>query len=235
MIILYIDLVAAALCSLLHFALHVTGSGSFPKPLTAKEERACLEKIRNGDSKAKNVLIEHNLRLVAHIVKKYYAVSGEQDDLISIGTIGLIKAAGTFDYEKGIRFATYASRCIENEILMTFRSKRKSAGDVYISDPIDTDKDGNSLTLMDLMYEEQDLVGILDLQMRSKQLYRYLDENLDPREQKIIVLRYGLHNRPPLTQREVAKQLDISRSYVSRLEKSALSKLRRAFETEGTS
>lgn len=118
---------------------------------------------------------------------------------------------------------------------MTFRSKRKSAGDVYISDPIDTDKDGNSLTLMDLMYEEQDLVGILDLQMRSKQLYRYLDENLDPREQKIIVLRYGLHNRPPLTQREVAKQLDISRSYVSRLEKSALSKLRRAFETEGTS
>ena len=141
----------AYLCDLLYFALHVTGTGSFPRPLTAKEERECLEQIALGDEAAKARLIEHNLRLVAHIIKKYYSTFKDQDDLISIGTIGLIKAVSTFKPEKSVRFATYASRCIENEVLMHFRNKKKSAQDVYISDPIDTDKDGNSLTLMDVM------------------------------------------------------------------------------------
>lgn len=144
----------AALCNLLYFALHVTGTGSFPRPLSAKEERECLDRIAAGDEAAKACLIEHNLRLVAHIIKKYYSTFKDQDDLISIGTIGLIKAVSTFNTDKGTRFATYASRCIENEVLMHFRNKKKSAQDVYISDPIDTDKDGNSLTLGDIMSEE---------------------------------------------------------------------------------
>ena len=156
---MYLSLVWAALCNLLYFALHVTYSGSFPKPLTPRQERECLEKIRQGDLAAKNMLIEHNLRLVAHIVKKYYAISGEQEDLISIGTIGLIKAASTFDYEKSKKFSTYASKCIENEVLMHFRSRRKSASDVSLSEPVDTDREGNSLTLMDIMSEEVDMVG----------------------------------------------------------------------------
>lgn len=227
---MYIDIVMAALANFLWLALHVTSSGSFPKPLSAQEERACLEKIAAGDMTARNRLVEHNLRLVAHIVKKYYAVSGEQDDLISIGTIGLIKASCTFDYSKGTRFATYASRCIENEILMNFRSKRKTAGDVYISDPIDTDRDGNSLTLMDLMSHDDDIVEIMDLRDRSAQLRRYIAEDLTQREREIILLRYGLNNRHPMTQREVARRMDISRSYVSRLEKKALEKLRVKFE-----
>ena len=156
---MYLSLVWAALCDLLYFALHVTCSGTFPKPLPPRQERECLERIRQGDLSAKNTLIEHNLRLVAHIVKKYYAVSGEQEDLISIGTIGLIKAASTFDFQKSNKFSTYASKCIENEILMHFRSRRKSASDVSLSEPVDTDREGNSLTLMDIMSEEVDMVG----------------------------------------------------------------------------
>ena len=226
---MYLNLVLAALCNMLYFALHVSCSGTFPKPLSAKEERECLERIRAGDTTAKNTLIEHNLRLVAHIVKKYYAISGEQEDLISIGTIGLIKAASTFDYDKGTRFATYASKCIENEILMTFRSKRKSAFDVSISDPIDTDREGTTLTLMDIMSDEEDIVGKIDLEMKSQQLREYIRAFLDPREQQIVELRYGLGNRRPLTQREVAKRLNISRSYVSRIEKKALGILRKHF------
>lgn len=230
---MYLNLILAALCSMLYFALHVSSSGAFPKPLSAAQERECLEKIRQGDMAARNKLIEHNLRLVAHIVKKYYAVSGEQEDLISIGTIGLIKAASTFDYEKGTRFATYASKCIENEILMNFRSRRKSAYDVYINDPIDVDREGNSLTLMDIMSEEEDIVGIIDLQMRAQRLRGYIDSCLTPRERKIIAMRYGLDNRRPLTQREVANQLGISRSYVSRIEKKAVALLRERFLADG--
>lgn len=230
---MYLNLILAALCSMLYFALHVSSSGAFPKPLSAAQERDCLEKIRQGDMAARNKLIEHNLRLVAHIVKKYYAISGEQEDLISIGTIGLIKAASTFDYEKGTRFATYASKCIENEILMNFRSRRKSACDVYINDPIDVDREGNSLTLMDIMSEEEDIVGIIDLQMRAQQLRCYIDSCLTPRERKIIAMRYGLDNRRPLTQREVACQLGISRSYVSRIEKKAVALLRERFLADG--
>ncbi len=221
----------AYLCDLLYFALHVTGTGSFPRPLTAKEERECLEQIALGDEAAKARLIEHNLRLVAHIIKKYYSTFKDQDDLISIGTIGLIKAVSTFKPEKSVRFATYASRCIENEVLMHFRNK--SAQDVYISDPIDTDKDGNSLTLMDVMSEEDNIVDCIDLHIKSEQLYQFIGTALDERERQIIVMRYGLGGNRPLTQREVAKKLDISRSYVSRIEKKAISVLRGRFEKEG--
>lgn len=221
------------LCNLLYFALHVTGVGSFPRPLTAKEERACLDAIAAGDSSAKARLIEHNLRLVAHIVKKYYASFKDQEDLISIGTIGLIKAVSTFNPEKNTRFATYASRCIENEVLMHFRNKKKSAQDVYISDPIDTDKEGNSLTLMDIMAEDDNVVERIDLRIKSERLHAFISTALEPREQQIIILRYGLSGGAPLTQREVAKMLGISRSYVSRIEKKAISSLRTRFEREG--
>lgn len=223
----------ACLCNLLYFALHITGTGSFPRPLSAREERECLERIAQGDQDAKARLIEHNLRLVAHIIKKYYAAFKDQDDLISIGTIGLIKAVSTFKPEKSVRFATYASRCIENEVLMHFRNKKKSAQDVYISDPIDTDKDGNSLTLMDIMAEDDNIVDCIDLHIKSEQLYHFIEGALDERERQIIIMRYGLGGTRPLTQREVADHLKISRSYVSRIEKKAIGTLRARFEKEG--
>lgn len=222
-------MVLALLGGLWALTLHVTSSGSFPRPLSERQERECLEKIRRGDKAARNTLVEHNLRLVAHIVKKYYAVSGEQDDLISIGTIGLIKAVGTFDSSKNIRFATYASRCIENEILMFFRSRRKTAGDISLDDPIDTDRDGNNLTLMDIMSDENDIVAQLDLTIQAEKLRRCFPQCLEEREQEVLRLRYGLDNRLPLTQREVAKKLGISRSYISRIEKRAVEKLREQF------
>ncbi len=215
---------------LLFLILHVSGGGSFPKPLSAKRERECLARIRDGDQEAKNELIEHNLRLVVHIIKKYYSNIKDQDDLISIGTIGLIKAVSTFDYEKGTRFATYASRCIENEILMHFRNKKKSAQDVYISDPIDTDKDGNSLSLMDIMAADGNIFDDIELKMRAEQLHRFIDDLPSDRERQILSLRYGLGGNIPLTQREVADKLGISRSYVSRIEKKAISTLKRMFD-----
>lgn len=216
----------------LYFALHLTPGSSFPKPLSAAKERECLIKIKAGDQKAKDYFIEHNLRLVAHIIKKYYASYKEQEDLISIGTIGLIKAVGTFDNEKGIRFATYASRCIENEILMHFRSKKKYAQDVYIQDPIDIDGEGNALTLMDIMADESRIVDDVDLKLKCSKLYGYIDSVLDPREREVILLRYGLGGRIPMAQREVAKILGISRSYVSRIEKKAVALLRESFADE---
>ncbi|MCI1990287.1 MAG: RNA polymerase sporulation sigma factor SigK [Oscillospiraceae bacterium] len=222
-------IIGAALSGLIFFVLHVTGSGSFPRPLNAKEEQECLAKMRQGDRAAKAKLIEHNLRLVAHIIKKYYANSGEQDDLISIGTIGLIKAVNTFDSTKGIRLSSYAARCIENEVLMYFRSSRKSAQDVSINEPIDTDKDGNALTLMDIMATEDNILDNIDCKMKSEQLRKYINEVLTPRERVIIQLRYGLDGKKPLTQREVAQRLGISRSYVSRIEKKSLASLYRRF------
>ena len=203
-----------SLVSLLFFALSVEGGGSFPKPLSAKEERLCLQRIAEGDRTARDRLIEHNLRLVVHIIKKYYANAIDQEDLISIGTIGLIKAVNTFDCTKGTRFATYASRCIENEILMHFRGRKKSAQDVFISDPIDTDKDGNSLTLVDIMADDVNILDDIDLRLKAERLYAYLGTELELREREIIVLRYGLGGTMPLTQREVAERLGISRSYV---------------------
>ena len=229
---MYSSVILFALCNLLYLSLHVTGSGSFPKPLSAKEEAQCLLRIREGDEEARSILIEHNLRLVAHIIKKYYASLSDQDDLISIGTIGLIKAVSTFDYDKGTRFATYASRCIENEILMYFRRKKKSASDLSISDPIDTDKDGNAITLQDIMADEDNVLDQIDLQLKSEQLYQYIDRFLDPRERQIITLRYGLRSTSPLTQREVASRLGISRSYVSRIEKKAVGILREQFRRQ---
>lgn len=213
--------------SIYYFALHVTGVGSYPQPLSAKRENELLEKSRNGDIEARNTLVEHNLRLVAHIVKKYYATGAEQDDLISIGTIGLIKAVSTFKADKKIRLATYASRCIENEILMFFRGQKKSSQDVFISEPIDTDKDGNALTLIDIIADKRDIAEEIETKMKLERLKVILPVTLDDREKQIIEMRYGLRNEKELTQQEIADKLKISRSYVSRIEKSALEKLRR--------
>jgi len=214
------------------FALHVSDGHSFPKPFSAKEEKACFERIKNGDASAKNELIEHNLRLVVHIIKKYYSNVRDQEDLVSIGTIGLIKAASTFNFDKGNKFTTYASRCIENEILMHFRSKKKTAQDVYIFDPIDTDKDGNALTLQDIMADESCIFEDIESKMRAQELYKSIEDSLERREKEIITLRYGLGGVGPLTQREVAKKLGISRSYVSRIEKKAIERLREQMERD---
>ena len=219
------------LSKIILFALHVDNMGIFPKPLSRKDEEKYFELMSKGDKKAKDKLIEHNLRLVAHIVKKYNPLPQEQEELISIGTIGLIKSVSTFDYKKGAKFATYASRCIENEILMNFRTAKKSAGDVYINEPIETDKDGNTLTLIDLMDDGNDINKQVDLMIYSEQLMRFVEKCLTNREKKIIVMRYGLYGTIPRTQNEVAEILDISRSYVSRIEKKALEKLRKMYET----
>lgn len=208
-------LLSAVFSNLMFLILHVTGSGSFPRPLTAAEERDLLRKMKNGDRAARTALIEHNLRLVAHIVKKYYSGQSEQDDLISIGTIGLIKAVDSFDCEKAVRLSSYSARCIENEILMFFRSGKKSAQDVFLSEPIDTDKDGNALTLMDIMSTEDNIADDLDNKIKTEKLRHYIASALDPRERTIIELRYGLDGGNPLAQREVAARLGISRSYVS--------------------
>ena len=212
-----------------YFALHVKGAGAFPPPLSAEREAELLEKSRNGDDGVRNELIEHNLRLVAHIVKKYYNTGADQDDMISIGTIGLIKAVSTFNTDKGIHLATYASRCIENEILMFFRNQKKTAQDVFISDPIDTDKDGNTLTLIDVIADKSDIADEIDTKIKVEKLRVILPVCLTERERLIIEMRYGLCGREELTQREIAKKLNISRSYVSRIEKSALEKLRKQF------
>lgn len=216
----------------LFFSLRLSdGGGSFPKPLKAEEEREYLEQYGAGDMEARNILIEHNLRLVAHIVKKYYTQAGNQDDLISIGTIGLIKGISTFKPDKNVRLATYASRCIENEILMHFRSQKKLQGEVSLSDTLDSDGDGNSLSLMDVISVDDDMLENLDARDSCLQVRRYVDQCLNDREKMIITLRYGLDNRPPRTQREIAAESGISRSYVSRIEKKALRKLKDAFES----
>lgn len=215
----------------LYLMLRVSpAAGSFPRPLTAAEEREALEKWAQGDLSARNTLIEHNLRLVAHVIKKYYAAREEQDDLISIGTFGLIKAISSFDPSKGARLATYASRCIENEILMHFRSRKKQSCEVSLSEPIDSDKDGNVLSLVDVIRCDEDMMEKLEQDERQQQLLEKVDQVLESREKQIIVMRYGLYDTQPLPQREVAQKCGISRSYVSRLEKKALLKLRRALE-----
>ncbi len=211
------------------FILHVTGAGAFPRPLSKREENELLKKASHGDISSRNKLVEHNLRLVAHIVKKYYGTSAEPDDLVSIGTIGLIKAINTYDPEKNIKLSSYASRCIENEILMYFRSARKNSLDISINEEIDSDPDGNPLTLGDIIAVEDSIVDDLDLKFKTEFLSKHMKEILSPREYNIIRLRYGLGNTRPLPQREVADKLGISRSYVSRIEKKALQKLKNNF------
>ena len=224
------DLFLKIACNLYYFALHVTGAGAFPPPLSAKKEEELLKLYRKtGDEDAKNKLIEHNLRLVAHIVKKYYSAGCDQDDLISIGTIGLIKAVMTFNSDKGIRLATYAARCIENEILMYFRSIRKTSQDVYISEPIETDRDGNSISLIDVIADNVDIEEKTDTKLKLEHLSKIIGKTLDEREYKIICLRYGLNGNEEMTQKDIARLLNISRSYVSRIEKAALEKLRKQF------
>ncbi len=218
------------LTKIIFFILHADTPYQFPKPLSAKEELACFEAMAQGDAKAKHRLIEHNLRLVVHIARKYLNSGEDQEELISIGTFGLMKAVDTFDYQKGAKFSTYAARCVENEILMHFRAMKKSAGDLYMNEPIDVDKDGNALTLMDIIEDGTDIERDVELSIHQKQLYRFLGQCLDERELEIIVERYGLYGHAPLTQKEVAKKLDISRSYVSRLEKAALKKLRKMYD-----
>lgn len=221
------ELLLRLAASLFYFALHVTNPGSFPPALTAKEEAELLEKMASGDSAARNKLIEHNLRLVAHITKKYDSNQSDQEDLISIGTIGLIKAVSTFKADRGIRLATYAARCIENEILMYFRASKKSANDVHFSDPIDTDKDGNALTLIDVVADDVNIADDIDKKVKIERMRVLIESALDDRERQILKLRYGLDGSDELTQKQVAAILGISRSYVSRIEKSALLKLRR--------
>jgi len=208
-------------------------SGSFPKPLSARDEKKYLELWAEGDIEARNKLIEHNLRLVAHIVKKYYTQCAELDDLISIGTIGLIKGISSYKPDKGVRLATYASRCIENEVLMYFRSARKSASDISLSESIETDGAGSSLCLMDVVCFEEDMLEQISRNEMSHTINRLVKDVLDARESEIIRLRYGLGGDVPKTQHEVAQICGISRSYVSRIEKRALEKLRKAFEEEG--
>ena len=213
------------------FVLHVCGSGSFPKPLPEKKEREYLLRMKNGDRNARNILVEHNLRLVAHIIKKYYGKQNEQDDLVSIGTIGLIKAVDTFNPDKNIRLSSYASRCIENEILMHFRAGKKTAQDISLNETIDTDKDGNPLTLLDIMAVDDHILDDLDKKLNTKKHGKFINEELTEREKTVIVLRYGLNGNEPMTQKNVAKLLNISRSYVSRIETKALKQLRKRFET----
>ena len=208
--------------------LRISPGDSFPRPLSREKEGEYLQRWQQGDLEARNLLVEHNLRLVAHIVKKYYAASDDAEDLISIGTIGLIKGVNTYKPDKNVRLATYASRCIENEILMHFRSQKKSAGDLSLSEALDVDGEGNGLYVMDVLAQEDDLaerIGSLEL---CRSLRTLIDRCLDEREAQIIRLRYGLGGGEPRTQWETARVCGISRSYVSRLEKRALGKLRLA-------
>ena len=209
-----------------HFLLGIGSQQNFPPPLTAEEERAAFAAKARGDASAREKLILHNLRLVSHIVRKYYGTVKNQEDLVSIGTIGLIKAVDTFKPENGTRFATYAAKCIQNEILMHFRAQKKQSAEVSIEDTIDVDRDGNPLTYMDVIATEDNVAEETDLHVKSRRVRQLVATVLDERERQIVTLRYGLGGKPPRTQREVAAMLGISRSYVSRIEKAALEKLK---------
>ena len=226
------ELLETALRNLLIFALHLD-SGSFPRLLSKKEEAELTKRSSEGDSEARNKLIEHNLRLVAYIVNKHYSESRDTEDLISIGTIGLIRAAETFDPAKDISFSTYASTCIQNQIKMYFRKNKHRASEVYLNDPIDTDKNGNEITMADIFSDSICVDEEVELKIDMDKLYEYVNSLLDKREREIIVKRYGLSvgrkAARPMTQREVADKLGISRSYVSRIEKKALAKLKAEF------
>lgn len=205
-------------------------ASSFPRPLKAPEEKECIQRMLAGDMDARNTLIEHNLRLVMHIIKKYYTNSADAEDLVSIGTIGLIKGVSTYRPDKGVRLATYASRCIENEILMHFRGQKKSAGDVSLSDALDSDGEGDGLSLLDTIADDTDMLENLSRRESILQVRKTVEAVLSGREAEIIRLRYGLDGQPPMPQREVAERIGISRSYVSRIEKKALERLRKSLE-----
>lgn len=215
--------------NMLCLILHVTDTDSFPKPLSKKEEAELLERFSQGDEASRKKLIEHNLRLVAHIVKKYYANYSEQDDLISIGTIGLIKGINSFKQEKGTKLATYCARCIENEILMYFRNNKKISQEISFSEPIDTDSEGNPLTLMDIIAIDDTIVDDIDTKGKLIKLVKIINGIDNERDKTIIIKRYGLDGRKPLTQKEIAKELNISRSYVSRIEKRLLEDIKNLF------
>lgn len=214
---------------------HISGGGSFPRPLSPEEEEYYLKKyIEEGDEKARNILIEHNLRLVAHVVKKYSNSGRDVDDLISIGTIGLIKAIATFDSSKKTRLATYAARCIENEILMAIRADKKIKGEVSLQEPIGMDKEGNEISLMDILGTYPDaVIDEVDLKIQTRNLYKKMNAVLKKRERMVLEMRYGLLNGKHRTQREIAQMLGISRSYVSRIEKRAILKLSKEFGVGG--
>lgn len=212
---------------------YISNFNSFPHPLTAEEEQKYLKNYKNGDEDAKNILIERNLRLVAHVVKKYSLLGRDNEDLISIGTIGLIKAISTYNLEKGTRLATYAARCIENEILMTLRANKKLQNEVFLQDPIGIDKEGNEISLMDVISNDSDsVIDEVELKMQVKKLYNKMKSVLKNREKLVLELRYGLFNGNSKTQREIAQMLGISRSYVSRIEKKAVKKLTKELKHE---
>ena len=216
----------------LHSTLGIATPQGFPPPLDAKEEREAFLRAREGDEKAREKLIVHNLRLVSHIVRKYYSAATDQEDLVSLGTVGLIKGVDSFDPIHGTRFATYAAKCIQNEILMHFRSQKKLQNEVSINEAIDTDRDGNPLTYEDIISTEENMAEELDRRLLAERALSYINTILTSRERQIIYLRYGLSGRKPKTQKETAEKLGISRSYVSRIEKSALDKLRSALGEE---
>ncbi len=220
------SLISSLLARFPFLFLKISPSVSFPAPLSQEEERLCFLKMKNGDMSARDKLINHNMRLVAHIVKKYYTNSKDQEDLISIGTIGLIKAIDSYNTENGTRFATYAGKCLQNEILMHFRSQKKISCENSINDTIELDRDGNPLTYIDIISVDDTIIDEIDLKSKKEMIMWALDHKLNAREKKIIALRYGLYETPPITQREVAQKLGISRSYVSRIEKSALEKIK---------
>ncbi len=215
--------------SFIHLILGISTPQSYPPPLEQAEESRLFALARKGDGKAREKLILHNLRLVSHIVRKYYSSAKNSEDLISIGTVGLIKAVDSFKHECGARFATYGAKCIQNEILMHFRSQKKLTAEVSLNDTIDVDRDGNPLTYMDVVCSEDSLDSEVEKKLTSAKALRLVDTVLDPRQRKIIILRYGLGRKAPMTQRAVAERLGISRSYVSRLEKSAIAKLKSYF------
>lgn len=223
-----LQMILTTLSRFLGLFLRVSGTNSFPPPLSKERERELFLKARAGDSDARNTLIEHNLRLVAHIVKKYYLSYRDQEDLISVGTVGLIKAIDSFDVENGARFATYAGKCLQNEILMYFRAQKKHAMETSINEPVDVDKEGNPLTYLDILSDDEDIIETLDTKLKHSKVYRAVREVLDEREKTVIVLRYGLtEDGRVYAQREVAARMGISRSYVSRIEKAALEKIKK--------